>query len=90
MGRWATRGEVDASRRTWLAAERTWLAWWRTALGGVAVAMGVGCFLPSLTGGSRWPYAFVGIGYGVIAVAVLMTGWFAKKDHRGAAGWRLL
>lgn len=70
---------LDAPRRTWLAAERTWLAWWRTALGGAAVAIAIGRFLPSVTGGSRWPYAFLGIGYGVIAVAVLMTGLVRQR-----------
>src|SRR5436190_23617854 len=65
---------ADASRRTWLAAERTWLAWWRTALGGAAVSIAVGRFLPSMTHGSRWLFALLGVGYGLLAIAVLLLG----------------
>jgi putative membrane protein len=64
----------DASRRTWLAAERTWLAWWRTGLGATAVAVGVGRILPGLAGGSRWDLKLLGLGYGVLAVAILIIG----------------
>jgi uncharacterized membrane protein YidH (DUF202 family) len=64
---------IDASRRTSLAAERTWLAWWRTGLGATAVAVGVGRILPGLTGGgARWPLRVLGLGYGSLAVAVLV------------------
>jgi uncharacterized membrane protein YidH (DUF202 family) len=61
----------DVPRRTWLAAERTWLAWWRTGL-----------VLPGLTGGARWPYVVLGLGYGVLAVAVLVVG--AVRQQRVA------
>ncbi len=64
----------DASRRTWLAAERTWLAWWRTALGGAAISLGVGRVLPSVTHEARLPYAVLGVGYGLLAIAVLVAG----------------
>jgi uncharacterized membrane protein YidH (DUF202 family) len=57
-----------------LAAERTWLAWWRTALGGAAVSVGVGRVLPDLGKGPRWPFAALGIGYGVLTIAVLIAG----------------
>jgi putative membrane protein len=72
----AARGPYpeDASRRTLLAAERTWLAWWRTALGGAAVAIGVGRVLPDLSKGPRWPFIALGIGYAVLAIAVLIAG----------------
>lgn len=80
---------LDAPRRTWLAAERTWLAWWRTALGGAAVAMAVGRFLPTVAGGSRWPYGLVGIGYALIAIAVLMTALAPKENFRSAEARRL-
>jgi putative membrane protein len=65
---------ADASRRTSLAAERTWLAWWRTGLGASAVAVGVGRILPGLAGGVRWPLKLLGLGYGALAVAVLVIG----------------
>jgi uncharacterized membrane protein YidH (DUF202 family) len=65
---------ADVKRRTWLAAERTWLAWWRTGLGAAAVSIGVGRLLPGLTGGARWPLKALGLGYGLIAIAVLVIG----------------
>jgi uncharacterized membrane protein YidH (DUF202 family) len=73
---------TDASRRTWLAAERTWLAWWRTGLGAAAVAVAVGRLLPGLTRGPRWPYRLLGLGYGALAVVVLIAG--ALRQHRTA------
>jgi putative membrane protein len=65
---------ADVKRRTWLAAERTWLAWWRTGLGAAAVSIGVGRLLPGLTGGARWPLKVLGLGYGLVAIAVLVIG----------------
>jgi putative membrane protein len=65
---------ADVKRRTWLAAERTWLAWWRTGLGAAAVSIGVGRLLPGLTGGARWPLKLLGLGYGLVAIAVLVIG----------------
>jgi putative membrane protein len=65
---------IDATRRTWLAAERTWLAWWRTGLGAAAVAIGVGRVLPGLAGGSKWELRALGLGYGALAVVVLVIG----------------
>jgi uncharacterized membrane protein YidH (DUF202 family) len=77
---------ADAKRRTWLAAERTWLAWWRTGLGAAAVSIGVGRLLPGLTGGTRWPLRLLGIGYGLIAIAVLVIG--AVRQTRLASALR--
>jgi uncharacterized membrane protein YidH (DUF202 family) len=79
-------GVVDASRRTSLAAERTWLAWWRTGLGAAALAVGVGRLLPGLAGGSHWPLRLLGLGYGALAVAVLVIG--AVRQSRVAAALR--
>jgi uncharacterized membrane protein YidH (DUF202 family) len=82
------RDAVDASRRTSLAAERTWLAWWRTGLGAAAVAVGVGRILPGLTGGgARWPLEVLGLGYGGLAVAVLVIA--AVRQNRVAEALRL-
>jgi putative membrane protein len=81
---------VDASRRTSLAAERTWLAWWRTGLGAAAVAVGVGRILPGVAGGgAHWPLRLLGLGYGALAVAVLVIGGVrqsrvAESLRRGA------
>ena len=76
----------DVSRRTWLAAERTWLAWWRTGLATGALAIAVGRALPGLTGGARWPFRLLGLGYGVLAVIVLVVG--AVRQARMAEALR--
>jgi uncharacterized membrane protein YidH (DUF202 family) len=62
-----------------LAAERTWLAWWRTGLGAAALAIGVGRVLPGITGAARWPYRLLGLGYGLLAVAVLVIGALRQR-----------
>ena len=79
-------GVTDVSRRTWLAAERTWLAWWRTGLGTAAVAIAIGRVLPGLTSGARWPFRLLGLGYGMLAVAVLVVG--AVRQQRAAEALR--
>jgi putative membrane protein len=79
-------GGTDPTRRTWLAAERTWLAWWRTGLGAAAVAIALGRLAPEVTHGARWPFRVVGIGYGVMAVAVLLIG--AVRQQRVADALR--
>jgi uncharacterized membrane protein YidH (DUF202 family) len=76
----------DPTRRTWLAAERTWLAWWRTALGSAAVAIGVGRVLPDVVHSARWPFTLLGIGYAVLAIAVLLAG--AVRQQRTAEALR--
>ena len=78
--------EPDVTRRTLLAAERTWLAWWRTGVGVTAAAVGIGRLLPSFTNGARWPLQLLGIGYGVLALAVLLIG--ALRQHRADAALR--
>ena len=75
---------TDASRRTWLAAERTWLTWWRTGIGAAAVAIAVGRIVPAITHGTRWPLRLVGIGYGVLAVVVLLTGAVRQRTTADA------
>ena len=76
--------DADDSQRTWLAAERTWLAWWRTGVAATAVAIGVGRIVPGLTGGPRWPLRLLGVGYGALAVAILVIGGVRQK-HVAAA-----
>ena len=80
----AASATVDASRRTWLAAERTWLAWWRTGVGAAAVAVGVGRLVPAVTHGTRWPFRVLGIGFGLIAVAVLLIGAVRQRETANA------
>lgn len=76
----------DVKRRTWLAAERTWLAWWRTGVGAAAVSIGVGRLLPGIAGGSSWPLKLLGLGYGLLAVAILVIG--AVRQNRVAEALR--
>jgi len=76
-------GVQDASRRTRLAAERTWLAWWRTGLATSAAALAVGRLLPEVAHNDHWVYRALGLGYGALAVAVLVIG--AVRQRRGAA-----
>ena len=75
---------TDVSRRTWLAAERTWLAWWRSGVAVGAVALAVGRLLPGLTHGARWPFRVLGIGYGLLSVAVLVIG-AVRQRHAASA-----
>jgi putative membrane protein len=79
-------GSDDVTRRTWLAAERTWLAWWRTGLAAAAVALAVGRLLPALAHGAGWPFRLLGIGYGALAVGVVVMG--ALRQRRTAAALR--
>ena len=77
------RSDVDVTRRTWLAAERTWLAWWRTGVAVAAVAIAVGRLLPGLTGGAKWPYRVLGLGYAALAVVILVIGaWRQLRSTR--------
>jgi putative membrane protein len=69
----------DVTRRTWLAAERTWLAWWRTGLAAAAVALAVGRLLPALAHGARWPFRLLGIGYGALAIGVVVMGALRQR-----------
>ena len=73
----ASPSEADdggAASRTGMAGERTWLAWWRTALAATAGALGIGRLAPDLLQVAAWPYVVLGSGYGVIAIALLVTG----------------
>ena len=72
--------DEDVTRRTWLAAERPWLAWWRTALAASVAAIAVGRLAPELTGGATWPWAIVGSGSALLAVAMYLVG-IARQRH---------
>ncbi len=73
-------GDPGAASRTGMAAERTWLAWWRTALGATAGALGVGRIAPEALHVPSAPYIILGCGYGLLAVALLVTGAFRQRD----------
>ena len=68
-------GVEDATRRTRLANERTYLAWWRTGLTALAVGIGIGKFLPQRSTGAHWTYEVVGVGFGLLGLALLIVGF---------------
>lgn len=73
-------GIEDATRRTRLANERTYLAWWRTGLTSLAVCVGVGRLVPSLSGSTHWPYEALGVGYGILGIAFIAAGYLRTRD----------
>jgi putative membrane protein len=74
----------DATRRTRLANERTYLAWWRTGLTGLAVSFGAGRLVPELSGGPRWPFEVVGVGFAVVGVAFMGYGYIRHRAVESA------
>jgi putative membrane protein len=72
-------------RRTSMAAERTWLAWWRTALAATAGSLAIGRLAPQLLDVTTWPYIALGIGYAVLAIALLLTGAYRQRSLERAA-----
>jgi putative membrane protein len=73
-------GLEDATRRTRLANERTYLAWWRTGLTSLAVCVGVGRVVPSVSNGTHWPYEALGVGYGLLGIAFIAAGYLRTRD----------
>jgi inner membrane protein YidH len=64
----------DPTRRTYLAAERTLLAWWRTGLATVAVSLAIGRLLPAVARVPRTPYLWLGAGFGILALTLMLFG----------------
>jgi putative membrane protein len=89
--------DVDASRRTVLAAERTWLAWWRSGIAAATASVAVGGVVPELVSGHRTPYIVLGAGYAALALAAFAGAGVRQRRlelalERGAfepapAGW---
>jgi putative membrane protein len=88
----ADREFGPASRRTYLAQERTLLAWWRTGLATVAVALAIGRLLPAVAKVPRTPYLWLGAGFGVLALTLIVFGTLRQRlvnralDQGGFAG----
>jgi putative membrane protein len=61
-------------KQTLMSAERTWLTWWRTALVATAGALAVGRVTPQALHVAAWPYVLLGLGYGVLAVGMIIVG----------------
>ncbi len=81
---------VDPPRRTLLASERTELAWVRTGLTALAVAVGVGRIAPALGETTEWPFAVLGVCFGLYGIALIAWGKrpcpFTRRRH---GGWPL-
>ena len=70
----------DATRRTYFAEERTLLAWWRSSLAAIAVALAVGRLVPAVTKGPKAPFVALGLGYGVLAIALVLYGSIRQRQ----------
>jgi putative membrane protein len=67
------------SRRTYLAQERTLLAWWRTGLAAIAVALAVGRLLPAVAKGPKAPFLWLGTGFGILALTLVVLGTLRQR-----------
>jgi putative membrane protein len=74
----------DATRRTHLANERTYLAWWRTGLTALAVSVGTGKLVPSLTHQTQWPYTVLGAGFALVGIVFIAHGFARQRTVREA------
>ncbi len=74
----------DATRRTHLANERTYLAWWRTGLTCLAVSLGGGKLVPSISHQTRWPYELLGTGFALLGLAFIVYGLRREREVRDA------
>jgi uncharacterized membrane protein YidH (DUF202 family) len=71
---------ADPTRRTYLAQERTLLAWWRTGLGTIAVAVAIGRLLPAVARAPKVPFLWIGAGFGVLALAMIVFGSLRQRQ----------
>jgi putative membrane protein len=69
----------DPTRRTFLAQERTLLAWWRTSFAAIGVALAVGRLLPEIAHLPKGPFLAVGVGWGVLALAMVSFGLIRQR-----------
>lgn len=79
-GRRAFDEATDATRRTRLANERTYLAWWRTGLTSIAVSLGAGRIVPTLSHKTAWPYEVVGAGFAILGVACILNAYQRERE----------
>ena len=71
---------ADPTRRTYLAQERTLLAWWRTGLGTIAVSVAIGRLVPALSNAPRAPFLWIGVGFGVLALTMIVFGSLRQRE----------
>jgi putative membrane protein len=81
--------EVDATRRTRLAAERTFLAWSRNGLTALAASLAAGKLAPDLAQRknhhvSTWPYTVVGVGFAALGLAFMAFGYLRQRKIEDA------
>jgi putative membrane protein len=75
--------DSSAEFRTRLANERTYLAWWRTAVAALAVGLGAGKVAPNLSGGAKWPFVVLGVGFALLGIAC--AGYAYSRQHAVSA-----
>jgi putative membrane protein len=66
-------------KQTLMAAERTWLTWWRSALVATAGSLAVGRVTPQALHVAAWPYVLLGVGYGVLAIGMVLVGAWRQR-----------
>jgi putative membrane protein len=76
--------DVDATRRTRLAAERTWLAWWRSGIASAATSVAVGGVVPQLVDGRRTLYVLLGCGYALLALTLFVGAYHRQRQVESA------
>jgi len=70
----------SAVPRTYLASERTYLAWWRSGLAALALAVAVGRLVPEITTGPDWPWAVIGVLFGLLGVLAVSYGYIRHRQ----------
>jgi len=56
------------------------LAWWRTGLGTIAVAVAIGRLVPAVSKAPRAPFLWIGVGFGVLALAMIVFGALRQQQ----------
>jgi putative membrane protein len=76
--------DTDVTRRTMLAAERTWLAWWRSGIAAATASVAVGGVVPELVDEARTAFVWLGVGFGLLAVAVFIGAGLRQRHVEDA------
>ena len=55
------------------------MAWWRTGLAACAVPLAVGRLLPAVVKGPRAPFLWLGTGFGILALTLIVLGTMRQR-----------
>jgi uncharacterized membrane protein YidH (DUF202 family) len=55
------------------------VAWWRTGLAAIAVALAVGRLLPAVAKRPRAPFLWLGTGFGILALTLIVFGTLRQR-----------